>query len=81
MFKSLLRTLPSLSGNFTIACKLNEIKKDDNENYHTYVRVADLMPLQNNIYKNSIELNLLNGKYEHDIKKYFIKTKVFLWRN
>ena len=51
MFKSLLRTLPSLSGNFTIACKLNEIEKDTHESYHTYVRVADLMPLQNNIYK------------------------------
>jgi len=80
MFKSLLRTLPSLSGNFTIACKLNEIKKDDNENYHTYVRVADLMPLQNNIYKNSIELNLLNGKYEHDIKKYFIKYSNYFYK-
>ena len=80
MFKSLLRTLPSLSGNFTIACRLNEIKKDDNENYHAYIRVADLLPLQNNIYKDNIELNLLNGKYEHDIKKYFSKYSNFFYK-
>ena len=80
MFKSLLRTLPSLSGNFTIACKLNEIKKTDFETYYAYARVADLMPLQNNIYKNSIELNLLNGKYEHDIKKYYSKYSNFFYK-
>lgn len=80
MFKSLLRTLPSLSGNFTIACKLNEIEKDTHESYHTYVRVADLMPLQNNIYKDSIELNLLNGKYEHDVKKYFSKYSNYFYK-
>lgn len=80
MFKSLLRTLPSLSGNFTIACKLNEIEREDNEFYHTYIRVADLIPLQNNIYKDSIELNLLNGKYEHDVKKYFSKYPNYFYK-
>ena len=28
MFKTLLRTLPTLSGNFTVACKLKEYTKD-----------------------------------------------------
>ena len=70
MFKPLLRTLPSLSGNFTIGCKVNEIEKDSSNNYHTYIRLANIMPLQNNIYDKNIELNLLNGKYEFDVKKF-----------
>ena len=78
MFKSLLRTLPSLSGNFTIACKLNEIKKDDSENYHTYVRVADLLPLQNNIYKDSIELKIglptIADSYAYKLDNTFLLT-------
>lgn len=78
MFKPLLRTLPSLSGNFTLACKLNELKKESNNKYYTYVRVADLMPLQNNMFRKNIELNLLNGKYEHDVKKYYsVYSNVF----
>ena len=73
MFKSLLRTLPSLSGNFTIACKLKDFQKEDNNTYCTYVKYANLLPLQNSINKKDIELNLLNGKYEYDIKKYFFE--------
>lgn len=82
MFKSLLRTLPSLSGNFTIACKLNEFEKEDNNTYSTYVRYANLLPLQNNIHKKDIELNLLNSKYEYDVKKYYaIYSNVFYREN
>ena len=80
MFKSLLRTLPSLSGNFTVACRLNDFVKDDSDSYHTYVKVADLMPLQNNIYKDKIELNLLNGIYEHDVKKYFLRYQNYFYK-
>ncbi len=70
MFKPLLRTLPSLSGNFTIACKVNEIQKEDNNTYSTYIRLANLIPLQNSLANKNIEVNLLNGKYEYDIMKY-----------
>ena len=71
MFKPLLRTLPTLSGNFTISCKLKEFKKENNDDYSTYVRLANLIPLQNYMTNRNIELNLLNGKYEHDVKKYY----------
>ena len=70
MFKPLLRTLPTLSGNFTIGCKINEIIKDSVNEYHTHIRNANIMPLQNNIYNTYIDLNLLNGKYEFDVPKY-----------
>ena len=70
MFKPLLRTLPSLTGNFTIACKLKEFIKENNNEYSTYVRLANIMPLQTYLSKKDIELNLLNGKYEYDISKY-----------
>jgi len=80
MFKPLLRTLPSLSGNFTIGCKLNEIQKDTRDEYSTYVKMANLMPLQNTLYSNNIEINLLNGKYEHDIKKYYYKYSNYFYK-
>lgn len=80
MFKPLLRTLPSLSGNFTIACKLNEIKQDERDEYSTYVRTATLLPLQNSLYTDGIDVNLLNGKYEHDIKKYFYKYSNYFYK-
>lgn len=71
MFKPLLRTLPSLSGNFTIGCKLNEIQRINSNEYYTYIRTADLMPLQNSLYSKGITISLLNGKYEYDVQKYF----------
>jgi len=70
MFKPLLRTLPSLTGNFTIACKLKEFIKENNNEYSTYVRLANIMALQNYLSKKDIDVNLLNGKYEYDISKY-----------
>ena len=71
MFKPLLRTLPSLSGNFTIGCKLNEIQRENSNEYYTYVRTANLMPLQNSLFNKDININLLNGKYEYDVQKYY----------
>ena len=62
MFKPLLRTLPTLSGNFTIACKLREFNKENNNEYYTYVRLANMIPLQNFMANKDLELNLLNGK-------------------
>lgn len=82
MFKPLLRTLPTLSGNFTIGCKINEIIKDSVNEYHTHIRNANIMPLQNNIYNTYIDLNLLNGKYEFDVPKYhYIYSDIFYEEN
>ena len=82
MFKSILRTLPSLSGNFTLACKLANIQKEDTNTYYAFIKYANLMPLQNSINKKDIEVNLLNGKYEYDIQKYFsVYSNVFYKEN
>ena len=80
MFKPLLRTLPSLSGNFTIACKLKEFDKESNNEYSTYVRLANIIPLQNFLANKNIELNLLNGKYEYDIIKYFYHYSNYFYK-
>lgn len=81
MFKPLLRTLPSLSGNFTLSCKLNNIQKENQYNYYTYARIASLMPLQNNInVGNIIDINLLSGRYEYDIPKYFNKYSNYFYK-
>lgn len=82
MFKPLLRTLPTLSGNFTIACKLREIDKENNNEYSTYVRLANMVPLQNFMANKDYELNLLDGKYEYDVSKYhYYYSDVFYKHN
>lgn len=82
MFKPLLRTLPTLSGNFTIACKLREIDKESTNEYSTYVRLANMIPLQNFIANKNYELNLLDGKYEYDVSKYhYYYSDVFYKHN
>lgn len=72
MFKSLLRTIPSISGNFTLACRLNNIIKKSDKEYHTYINSAILLPLDNNIklFKD-INVNLTNAKYEYDVQRYW----------
>lgn len=80
MFKPLLRTLPSLSGNFTISCKLKEFNSEDTNEYSTYVRLANLIPLQNFLANRNIEINLLNGKYEYDIIKYFYHYSNYFYK-
>lgn len=74
MFKPLLRTLPSLSGNFTLACPLNYVTKVDKDRYVCNIRTANIVPLQNSI-SNPIntEINLLSSKYEFDVAKYYQK--------
>ena len=72
MFKSLLRTLPSLSGNLTLACKLDEFDKTNNDNYTSYVRNAIIIPLQNKYYSKKIDVNIYRGKWESDIARYFL---------
>ena len=37
MFKSLLQTIPTISGNFTLACKLNNYEHDNNFEYTSYL--------------------------------------------
>lgn len=71
MFKSLLRTLPTLSGNFTLACKINEYNQLSSKEYEVNIRDAALIPLQNSMFNKNIGINLAKDQYEHTIKKYF----------
>lgn len=72
MFKPLLRTLPSLSGNFTLACPLNYITKIDKDRFVCNIRTANIIPLQNSISNPTNKaINLLDNKYEFDVSKYY----------
>ena len=71
MFKPLLRTLPTLSGNFSLVCKLNDFIQTSSKEYEVYVRDASLMPLQNNVFNKDIKVNLAKDQYEYVIKKFY----------
>ena len=71
MFKPLLRTIPCLSGNFTLACKLDNYKKNSPINFECGISNAVLMPLQNNLANKHINVSLLYDSYEYDIKEYY----------
>lgn len=72
MFYSLLQTIPTLSGNFTIACKLNNIKQKNHKVYETPITDAIITCLDSGYsHIKDLPLNLRNSKYEYDIKKYF----------
>lgn len=71
MFKSLLRTLPSLTGNVTLACKITDIDIQENNISIGYCREAELKPLQNNLFNRYVSVNLSTGSYEYDISKYY----------
>lgn len=73
MFKSLVRTLPTLTGNAKLSLKLNDYVQDkDNSNlFHVYIKTATIDPLQNNIYNHDIKVNLLEGSWEYDISRFY----------
>lgn len=71
MFKPLLRTLPAMSGNITLACRLDDISGIGKKNMLCVVRHAVLAPLNNSLYNNIYNVSLLTGKWEFDVSKYF----------
>ncbi len=81
MFKPLLRTLPTLSGNFTVSCLLNEFDKINTNEYTTYVRAASICPLQNFLFAKKIDINLLYNKYEYDVYKYYNYYSNYFYKN
>ena len=82
MFRSLLQTIPTVSGNFTLACKLNNYIQNNDYEYTSYINDAILMPLDNsyNLTKD-IKINLVNGKYEYDIRKYFKEISAYFYND
>ena len=82
MFKSLLRTIPTISGNYTLACKLNNYINIDNIKYRCCVDDAIIIPLDNNqVLHKVINVNLINGKYEFDVKKYFKEMSSLFYKD
>lgn len=71
MFKPLLKTLPSLSGNMKIACKLDGYKNVGQNVYECFVNEAKLAPLAHDLYDKNIKLNLKNNSYEYDVKSFY----------
>jgi len=71
MFKPLLRTLPSLTGNFSLACHLTNYIHDNSRHHKAYVRNASLIPLQNELYDKEINISLFLNRYEYDVKDFY----------
>ena len=73
MFKSLLRTIPSLSGNVKINCYVENFEQDktDKDKFYGFIKNADLSPLQNLLLNQRVKLSLLDGSWEYDISKYY----------
>jgi len=74
MFKPLLKSIPSLSGNMKIVCKLEGYNKDSSNKslYNCNVNNALLTSLSNDLYDKNIPLNLQNNSFEYDIKKFYL---------
>ena len=70
MFKALLKTIPSLSGNMKLSCFLDDYRKNKNE-YYCSIKTAKLIPLSHTLYDKNISINLKNNSYEYDVKKFF----------
>lgn len=74
MFKPLLKTIPSLSGNMKIVCKLEgyNIDKKYPSIYNCVVNEAYLTSLSSNLYDKNIKINLKNNSFEYDVKKFYL---------
>lgn len=74
MFKSLIRTLPSLSGNVKLVCDVSDIKNivDNSDEYiDCYVNYASLEPISKNVYKQPININLFKSRYDYDLSQFY----------
>lgn len=76
MFKSLLRTLPALSGNVKLVCHIepdvnisNSLTRNDEPSCH--VTRASLYPISQNVNQYGIKVNLLSSTYDYDLKNFY----------
>ena len=70
MFKALLKTLPSLSGNMKLGCFVDDYKRH-NKQYSCNVKVAKLLPIAHTLYDKNIYVNLKNNAFEYDVKQFY----------
>ena len=70
MFKALLKTLPSLSGNMKLGCFIDDYTKH-NKTYTCKVKTAKLLPIAHTLFDKNIYVNLKNNAYEYDVKNFY----------
>ena len=70
MFKALLKTIPSLSGNMKLSCFLENYKKNKKK-YNCSVKTAKLVPISHTLYDKNIFVNLKNNAFEYDVNKFY----------
>lgn len=74
MFKPLLKTLPSLSGNMKLDCIVNVDRRNTNDatkTFEGYVDTAYLNAISSKFYDKRISINLKNNDFEYDVKEFY----------
>lgn len=74
MLKPLLRILPTLSGDVTIGCMLENFEKIQENNqtiYNCEVNRARLVPLSDDTYKSFNMCHLNGSSYEYDLSSFY----------
>ena len=74
MFKPLLKTIPSLSGNMKIVCNLEGYEQNSSNSfiYNCNVNSAWLTSISSNLYDKNIKINLKNNSFEYDVKNFYL---------
>lgn len=83
MFKPLLKSIPSLSGNMKIVCDLEGYKIDSSNRYiyNCNVNNAYLTSISSNIYDKNIPVNLKNNSFEYDVQQFYLYYADIFYKN
>lgn len=81
MFKPLLRTIPSINGNMTLACELESIEKNDSNMFSAEIRHGRLIPLSAQTKILNIPVNMLKSSWEYDVKKFYAQYSDMFYNN
>lgn len=78
MIKTLLRTIPTISGNVKLACNLTDYipvpmndQIKENTLFEANIRGARILPISSQLYQKEINANLLSSTWEHDLKLFY----------
>ena len=77
MFKPLLRTMPSLTGNVKLVCVLNNYELVDEHIFEVNVRTGQLLGLSSQLFNKYINVSLLNSSYQ--ILLYVFSHEIYLY--
>lgn len=83
MFKPLVRSLPSLSGNISLSCIIEKtfIDKINNNEYIASIKNAELIPLQNSLYNKRIPVSLLTDRWEYNVSTFYNTYQSIFYTN